>query len=192
MGKFITIYGVNNIGKTTQVNLLKERLQKEGKSVKVLKYPIYKSPTGQRISSILREGAEPNITPEHFQMIYCLNRFDYQAELLKLIQDYDLVIAEDYSFTSVAWGTAFGAPTEWLISINSQLLQPDLTILIDGERSLETIEKGHKHETKQDAAETVSQVLRDMQQRFSWHKVVRQEEIADTHELLYNTVIENL
>ncbi|NLC30835.1 MAG: dTMP kinase, partial [Candidatus Moranbacteria bacterium] len=30
-GKFITIYGINGIGKTTQVNLLVDNLKKQGK-----------------------------------------------------------------------------------------------------------------------------------------------------------------
>lgn len=192
MGKFIAIYGVNNVGKTTHTKLLKERLEKEGNKVISLKYPIYESPTGQRINSILREGAEPDISPGHFQMIYCLNRFDFEKDLKKLLNEYDYVLAEDYSFTSVSWGTAFGADTEWLIQINSKLLQPDLTILLDGERSLETIEKGHKHENHQEAADIVSQVLRDMQQRFNWQHVIRQEHIEDTHEMMYNALIENI
>ncbi len=43
----ITLYGVNNIGKSTQARFLVERLQAEGHRVEYLKYPIYDlEPTG--------------------------------------------------------------------------------------------------------------------------------------------------
>lgn len=189
MGKFITIYGVNNIGKTTHVRLLKERLESDGYKVASLKYPIYTAePTGPRISSILRENAEPDISQEHFQLLYCLNRFDTQAQLQKLIQEYDVVLAEDYTFTSVAWGSAQGADKEWLLNINKPLLDPDFTMMMDGERGLNSIEKGHRHEDNQDLASKVHQVFRDLQEEYGWPLVVRQENIEDTHELMYNEV----
>lgn len=189
MGKFITIYGINNIGKTTQVQLLAKRFRKEGYKVATLKYPIYTAqPTGPRISSILRENSEPNITQEHFQLLYCLNRFDTQDQLKKLIQENDIVLAEDYTYTSVAWGSAQGASKDWLITINSPLLEPDFTMMLDGNRSLNSIEKGHRHEDNQNLATKVHTVFKGLQKDLGWHLVERQEKIEDTHELLYNEV----
>ena len=40
-GIFIVLYGVNNLGKTTQAQLLVERLNKAGVQATYLKYPIY-------------------------------------------------------------------------------------------------------------------------------------------------------
>ena len=189
MGKFITIYGVNNIGKTTQVKLLKERLQQDGLKVVTIKYPIYTAqPTGPRINKILRENSEPNISQEHFQLLYCLNRFDTESQLKKLIQENDVVIAEDYTYTSVAWGTAQGASKEWLIQVNKPLLEPDFTIMLDGERGLNSIEKGHKHESDHDLASKVQSIFQQLQADLGWSLVIRQEAIADTHELMYNTM----
>lgn len=39
--KMIVIYGANNVGKTTQVNLLEERIKTQGTSYVRVKYPIY-------------------------------------------------------------------------------------------------------------------------------------------------------
>lgn len=190
MGKFITIYGINNVGKTTQTKLLAERLQKDGYKVATLKYPIYSAePTGPRISSILRENTEPNISQEHFQMLYCLNRFDTEPELKKLIQSHDLVIAEDYTYTSVAWGSAQGATKEWLVNLNKHLLEPDFTLMIDGKRGIKSIEKGHRHEDNQDLAAQVQKIFQVLQQELGWTLIHRQEKIEDTHKLMYNEVI---
>ena len=40
-GKFIVIYGVNNLGKTTQANMLVQKLKASGLKAEYLKYPIY-------------------------------------------------------------------------------------------------------------------------------------------------------
>ena len=193
MGKFIAIYGVNNIGKTTQVNLLAQRLEKEGLKVKVIKYPIYDSiPTGPRISNILRNRAEPDISPEHFQLLYCLNRFDTQPQLLDLIKQYDLVLAEDYTFTSVAWGAANGISKQWLLNVNHPLLKPDFSILLDGERVTQSIEEGHKFEDNQSLPNKVQQIFRELRDEFSLPTVIRQEKMEDTHNLMYNTLTQYL
>ncbi len=54
-GKFIALYGVNNIGKSTQTNLLVQRLLTAGVRVEYVKYPIYDlDPTGKMLNEILR------------------------------------------------------------------------------------------------------------------------------------------
>ena len=56
-GKFIVIYGANNLGKTVQANLLIDSLRNIDKNAHYLKYPIYDlEPTGPRINAALREG----------------------------------------------------------------------------------------------------------------------------------------
>ena len=40
-GKLIAIYGINNLGKSTQAHLLVQELQDQGYKAQYLKYPIY-------------------------------------------------------------------------------------------------------------------------------------------------------
>ena len=40
-GKFIVLYGINNLGKTTQAKFLVEKLQSQGLRAEYVKYPIY-------------------------------------------------------------------------------------------------------------------------------------------------------
>ena len=42
-GKFIVLYGNNNVGKSTQAKLLVEKLKEKGENVRYFKYPIYPS-----------------------------------------------------------------------------------------------------------------------------------------------------
>jgi thymidylate kinase len=55
LGKFIAIYGINNIGKSTQTSLLVQKLVSAGVRVEYIKYPIYDlDPTGKMLNEILR------------------------------------------------------------------------------------------------------------------------------------------
>lgn len=54
-GKFIALYGINNIGKSTQTSLLVQRVISQGIRVEYIKYPIYNlDPTGKMLNEILR------------------------------------------------------------------------------------------------------------------------------------------
>ncbi|MFH0833918.1 MAG: hypothetical protein V2A63_00835 [Patescibacteria group bacterium] len=54
-GKFVAVYGINNIGKSTQTSLLVQKLVSAGIPVEYVKYPIYDlDPTGKMLNEILR------------------------------------------------------------------------------------------------------------------------------------------
>ncbi len=69
-GKFITILGINNIGKSTQRELLSDRIREVGdRRVPVsIKYPFYNvEPIGPMLNDYLRNGNPFNLTPREFQ-----------------------------------------------------------------------------------------------------------------------------
>ena len=93
-GLLIVIYGANNIGKTTQAKKLVDWLSEQGYPSEYLKYPVYHSSTGKRISSILREGKEPDISETDFQTIYYENRKEFEPELKKKLDAEVIIVAE--------------------------------------------------------------------------------------------------
>jgi len=61
-GKFIAIYGINNIGKSTQTSLLVQKLVGCGIRVEYLKYPLYDlDPTGKMLNEILRGKSKKSV-----------------------------------------------------------------------------------------------------------------------------------
>ena len=170
-GLFIVIYGPNNIGKSTQARMVVAWLKEQGYSAEYLKYPIYDSPTGKRISGILREGKEPDIDEQVFQTIYYENRKHFEAELLKKLDAGIFVVAEDYIGTSLAWGTAKGADYDYLKKLNSDLIQEDLAILMDGERFKHAAEKNHIHEQNAELMLRVRDVHLSIGEKLGWPKV---------------------
>jgi dTMP kinase len=144
-GKFIVIYGANNVGKTTQVKLLVNKLKKIGKKVKLLKYPIYDlEPTGFILNKFLRKHL--SLTEYEAQYIFMHNRKDFQPELEKILKSGYWVVAEDYKGTGICWGATHRVPLKKMIDLNSGLLEEDLAILLDGRQFKKSIEKGHRNE----------------------------------------------
>ena len=167
----IALYGINNIGKSTQVKKLEERLKAEGKSVKVLKYPIYDlEPTGPQINMFLRDPEAPKISGENFQMLYIQNRLDYEPQLLKDLEEVDVVLAEDYIGTGMAWGMTQGIRYEWLQGRNMQYPQrkADLEILMDGDRFLVGKETSHRNEGDDEAMQKTRENFLFLADRYKW------------------------
>ena len=182
-GLFIVIYGINNLGKSTQAELLVEGLVKSGMRAEYLKYPVYDlKPTGPRINEILRGGERQEISEEDFQALYTANRRDYQPTLCRKISEGINIIAEDYIGTGLAWGATKGADLEKLIESNKGLVKPDAEILLDGERFLSGKEPGHRHEGDDELMELCRQKHLELAARFNWHAVDANQAVEEVHQ----------
>lgn len=171
-GFFIVIYGINNLGKSTQAQALAESLNQAGLKARYLKYPIYDlKPTGPQINAILRNTNRQPIAEEEFQALYAKNRFDFQPQLCKMLTEGVTVVAEDYIGTGLAWGWTKGADLETLIEMNRGLIKPDVEILLDGERFLEAKEANHRHESNEELTEQCRNHHLLLAARFGWEIV---------------------
>jgi len=180
-GKFIVLYGANNLGKTTQAELLVEALKKKGIEVKYLKYPIYDlKPTGPAINEALRVGRE--ISDREFQELFAQNRRDFESELVKMLEEGLWVVAEDYKGTGIAWGLVDNISLEEMEAMNKGLLDEDLSMLLDGEeRYVEGIEAGHRHEEGRDWVKA-RDVHRQLAKRYGWRVVNVNQSVEKVHE----------
>lgn len=191
-GIFITLYGVNNVGKTTQAKLLLKRLQDEGHKALYLKYPLYDlEPTGPQLNQILRQGKGQNISEEALQTLFTQNRLDFEPELKKLLSEGTIIVAEDYTGTGIAWGTAKGLDFSWIKTLNKDLLEEDFALLLEGNRYLDSIEKGHIHEENPELSARVGEILNKLAQDKGWTKI-QVKGIEDTAEDIWKVVREFL
>lgn len=189
MGKFITLYGINNIGKSTQAKLLIKALEKDGLKVSYLKYPIYDlKPTGPFINKVLRSKKGQTISESELQLWFILNRYQFEPKLKDLIATHDVVIAEDYIGTGIAWGVAKGLSELWLEEANRHLLKEDIAILFEGERKLGAREKTHLHEQNDALAEKCREILSHLATKHGWHRFQMKHEIASTASALLKLV----
>lgn len=185
----ITLYGINNIGKTTQALRLVERLKAEGYDAVYVKYPVYElEPTGVFLNGFLRSGAAQTISEEELQTWFTLNRYQFEPQLRTWLAEGKIVVAEDYTGTGIAWGTVKGASTEWLEELNKYLVKEDVAIMLDGERHLSAKEEGHLHEDNEAFMKRARGVHTDLAERYGWTVVPVQGTKEETEKLLWETV----
>ncbi len=188
-GKFIVLYGINNLGKTTQAEMLVDRLNSIGQKTEYLKYPIYNlSPTGKLLNDYLREGNPYNLSAREAQIIYTNNRIQYEKELIEKLNSGINIVAEDYTGTGIAWGISSGVNEEFLKFINSKLLKEDISLLLDGERFREAEEANHKHESNNDLINKVRQVHLNLAEEYGWIKINGNDTIDHIHNELWRYV----
>jgi len=186
---FITLYGTNNTGKTTHAKKLVAKLEALGRKTKYIKFPVYDlEPTGPYLNEFIRSGKHQKIAESELQMWFALNRYQFEPTLKKWLDDGFTVVAEDYTGTGIAWGTAKGLDTFWLENINRYLIQEDLAVLIDGPRVMSAKEKRHIHEENNELVEKCRLVLQDLGEKYGWKNVMLQDKIEDTAALIWDIV----
>lgn len=184
-GKFIAIYGINGIGKTTQVELLVEYLKSQGLNASRLKYPVYDlEPEGPFIYKYLRdpEFREKNeISTHKLQKKYSENRMRFEQILRQRLAEGEWIVAEDYVGTGLSWGLTWGGKLRYLEDINEDLLKPDLEILMDGPRFLSAIEKDHRNEMNSERIEICRNFHFLLAGKYGWEIVNAKQKIEKVH-----------
>lgn len=192
-GKFITLYGINNIGKSTQAQILTERLIGAGYNAEFLKYPNYSvEPSGKFLDSVLRGSGEQKISEDELQMWFVLNRYQFQPEIEKKLSEGKILVVEDYIGTGIAWGVAKGLDRKWLEAINENLIKENLAIMLYGKRHVSAKEPSHIHEQNDTLIEKCRLVHEDLAKRYGWKKVEVQEKFTDTADMIKGIVEEFL
>ena len=191
-GKFVAIYGINGIGKTTQVELLVNFLNEKGKKASRLKYPVYDlEPEGPFIYKYLRDSEfrKKNELPTHkLQKKYAENRIRYEPTLRERLNNGEWIVAEDYVGTGISWGLTWGGKLAYLEDVNEDLLSPDMEILMDGSRFLTAIEKDHRNEMDSERIEICRNFHCLLADRYGWIKVNAKQKIEKVHGDIVNQI----
>jgi len=188
-GKLIALYGINNLGKSTQAKRLVERLIKEGKEAYYLKYPLYNlAPSGQMINGYLRNGNPYELSAREYQIVHVVNRTQYDAALRARLMSGEWIVVEDYVGTGMAWGVGAGVDEAFLQELNSHLLHEDLPIFMDGERFMEAKEEGHKHETDDALMAKVKEMHHTLAKKNGWFMVNANQTRDEVHEDIWKHV----
>ena len=188
-GKFIVLYGINNLGKTTQIKLLIEKLKEHGITAEFLKYGVYDlEPSGVMLNEYLRQGNPYKFSPREFQMCHAFNRTQYEPILKQRLEAGTWIIAEDYKGTGICWGVGAGVDQDFLIRLNAHLLGEDLCILFDGERFISGIEVNHKHEQDAELTNKVRAVHLDLAKKFDWNIINANQPVPEVHQTIWNLI----
>ena len=128
-GLLIAFEGLDQSGKQTQAELLRDQLAATGRIVRLLSFPDYSTAIGAEVGRALRGGRD--YTPEVMQLLYVANRYEWKQEILSATKAGTVIVCDRYVASSVAYGEAQGLDPVWLVNIQKYLPQPDLTVLLD-------------------------------------------------------------
>src|SRR3990167_431854 len=186
-GLLIALYGINNVGKSTQAGMLMDRFEKEGLLAVHKKYPFYDlHPTGPILNAYLREGNPYKLTPREFQVLQAFNRTHAEPIMREFLEKGIHVVAEDYTGTGIARGMGAGVNKNFLIHINTHLCKEDIAILLDGDQFESGREAKHKHENDRMLTNEVRHYNRVLANEFRWDLVNANQGREAVHETIWN------
>jgi dTMP kinase len=128
-GLLVAFEGLDQSGKQTQAELLRDRLTSQGRRVHLLSFPDYQTVIGAEIGRALR--GEREYTADVMQLLYVANRYEFKRDILRQKESGTIVVCDRYLASSVAYGEAQGLDARWLTEIQRYLPQPDTTFLLD-------------------------------------------------------------
>jgi dTMP kinase len=141
-GRLIVFEGSDCSGKSTQINLLIERLRKEGNSVETLDFPNYQTPTGKIVRRYLDNefGPANEIPAKLASIFYAEDRYASKKFVDEALQKNDIVILDRYVESNMGHqGGKISDPKaredffEWLNELeysNFKLNKPDAVVFL--------------------------------------------------------------
>lgn len=125
----VAVEGLDQSGKATQAQDLRDRLRASGYKSRVVSFPDYGTFLGEEIARSLQ--GERDYGPETMQLLYVANRFERKADIDRWHAAGLIVLFDRYVASGIAYGEAQGLDPGWLTTLQVSLPQPELTILLD-------------------------------------------------------------
>ena len=128
-GHIIAFEGLDQSGKQTQAELLRDRLKQDGHKARLVSFPDYATSIGEELARALQ--GEREYGPDVMQLLYIANRYERKADLHRWLDGGLMLVCDRYVASSVAYGEAFGLDAAWLTELQKFLPAPSLTIVLD-------------------------------------------------------------
>ena len=128
-GHLVAFEGLDQSGKQTQAEQLRDHLVAAGRRCVLLSFPDYLSPIGEEIAKALH--GERDFAPDVMQLLYVANRYERRRRMQQWLTDGAVLLCDRYVASSIAYGEAQGLDPAWLADVQRYLPPPDLTILLD-------------------------------------------------------------
>jgi dTMP kinase len=128
-GRLIAFEGLDQSGKQTQAERVRDRLVGSGRVVELLSFPAYETPIGAEIRHAL-DGTR-RWRADVMQLLYIANRYEAKPRIEEALERATIVVCDRYIASSVAYGESQGLDAAWLHDIQRFLPQPDVTVLLD-------------------------------------------------------------
>jgi dTMP kinase len=133
-GRFITLEGIEGSGKSTQVTLLRDRLQAAGHRVVTTREP-GGTPIGEKLREIVLHSSAP-VAPLSELLVMFAARANHLAEVIRpALARGEWVVCDRFTDATFAYqGAGRGVDAQWIKALQALVhgdLQPDITLLLD-------------------------------------------------------------
>ena len=128
-GHIVVFEGLDQSGKQTQAEMLRDRLKQQGHKSRLVSFPDYGTSIGEEIARALQ--GEREYEPDVMQLLYVANRYERKADLQRWLDGGLILVCDRYTASSVAYGEAQGLDPVWLADMQKFLPPASLTIMLD-------------------------------------------------------------
>jgi len=128
-GMLIAFEGLDQSGKQTQAEMLRDRLKQGGRKSRLVSFPDYATSIGEEIARALQ--GEREYGPDVMQLLYVANRYERKEDLQRWLNGGLILVCDRYMASSIAYGEAQGLEPAWLADMQKFLPPASLTILLD-------------------------------------------------------------
>ncbi len=128
-GVIIAFEGLDQSGKQTQAEMLRDRLRQDGHKSRLVSFPDYATSIGEEIARAL--AGEREYGADVMQLLYVANRYERKDDLQRWIDGGLILVSDRYTASSIAYGEAFGLDAAWLVDMQKFLPTAALTIFLD-------------------------------------------------------------
>ena len=119
LGHLIAFEGLDQSGKQTQAERLRDRLKQDGRKARLVSFPDYGTSIGEEIARALQ--GEREYGADVMQLLYVANRYERKPDLLRWLEGGLMLVCDRYTASSVAYGEAFGLDPAWLADMQKFL-----------------------------------------------------------------------
>lgn len=178
--------GIDGSGKSTQVELLAERLRSQDHTVYLTRQPSDRT-IGKLLRSILT-GKE-RTDERAIAALFLADRIDHitavEDGLIARLERGETVICDRYYFSSLAYNS-LKIPMDWVLTLHQpvfELLRPDLTLFLDlpVEESLRRIRENRADTEHYEKLDTLIQVRENYMTAFRRREVQENIQVVNAH-----------
>lgn len=109
-------------------NYLVKELNSLGQKAKYINFPDRTTETGTVINAYLRNKNDLNDRAIH--LLFTANRWETTDNMKKWLNEGYTLIVDRYAYSGVAFSAAKGLSLDWCKAVETDLLKPDLVILL--------------------------------------------------------------
>jgi dTMP kinase len=124
-------------------------------------------------------------------MLYSLNRWENKERILKSLNNFEVVVADRYTPSNLAYGTAHGLDEKWLQSLDKGLPDAQAVIVLDVPvRSSFGRKKGGRdiHENDRTFLQHVRRIYLSLGRKHHWHIVEGTGTVNEIQEQVWKTM----